>query len=81
MQQENLRISKTELYTEQTYENLRTQKYFKLHSSRVTDDKMIKLKKCSFIIQSSKQKRKARGHKNELDHCYPFGKTQSVHPN
>lgn len=24
---------------------------------------------------------KARGQKNELDHRYPFGKTQSVHPN
>jgi hypothetical protein len=23
---------------------------------------------------------KARGQKNELDHCQPFGKTQSVHP-
>jgi hypothetical protein len=24
---------------------------------------------------------KVRCQKNELDHCYPFGKTQSVHPN
>jgi len=76
MQQENLRILKTELYTEQMHENLT--KIFQLHNSRIKVDKMIKLKKCSFIILSSKQKRvKARGQKNELDHCYPFGKTVS----
>jgi hypothetical protein len=38
-----LRILKAQLYTEQMHENLRTQKYFKLHNSRTTVDKIVKL--------------------------------------
>ena len=58
------------------HKNLRTQTYFKLQNSRIKVDKIIKLKKCSFIILSSKQKEGRKGVRK-----MPFGKTQSVHPN
>ena len=73
MQQENLIISKTELYTEQMHENLRTQIIFYIiqqHNNSWQNDTVLQTKRG-----------KARGQKNELDPCYTFGKTPSVHPN
>lgn len=70
------------LYTEQMHENLRTQKYFKLQNSRIKVDKMIKLKKCSFIILSSKQKEEREGvRKMNLTTVIHLAKHKSVHPN
>jgi hypothetical protein len=37
-------------------ENLRTQKCFKLHNIRIKNYKIMKIKKCSPIMLSSKQK-------------------------
>jgi hypothetical protein len=80
MQQENLRISKTELNTEQMHENLRPQKQIIQQQNNRWQNDETKEKFLHHTVLQTKRG-KAKGQKNELDHCYPFGKTQSVHSN